>query len=580
MIRRRSERVGGRLTVLMLIILMSMFIISVPLIIKSYRDYVKSSHAAIEITSLGVIADLANKISRERGPANLAMSSSPEELEKNLKGLQEYRDLVDTQLALSIDAIERGGFTDFDRQLIFELERSLANGRHLIDNYINTPFEKRTSSQLNEAIFSMFYAWDDSYKILKSMVILCESRDSSITDYYTLILVVAELRDQAGRVASDVTAHVTFNERLPSINLAESFQAQKQVINMWELVDVILPQDDKTDEFVFLYQKVKSEYIDKGIPMILKLIEESNAGVPYSLSGSQMTENIGDKFATVINLQKYLLDASIAVAKSEQHKAERDLVVNILVSAIALLTTIFTMIYAQRKVFAPLVEARDMIVDLSFTHARNSDVDETDAEDNTETGLFVAPKKVHTLYDAIQKLQEMLKQRDAFEFELKNMANTDTLTGVANRLALDEYLLLNEKISHHFDRLCLIVIDIDNFKGVNDQYGHLFGDEVIVAVANCLKKSIRSSDFIVRYGGDEFLIILEHVALNQAMRVAEQIRHAVLKMDMKVPSTDIHVDVSVSIGVAIGASTWKELLDKADKSLFQAKASGKNKVSG
>lgn len=553
--------------------MMSIFIISVPLIIKSYKDYGKSTHAAQEINSLGVIADLVNKISRERGPANLAMSSSPEELEKNLLGLQEYRNLVDEQFALSIDAIERDGFTEFDHQLIVNLKRSLANGRKQVDLYIRTPFDERSASQLNHAIFSMFYAWDDSYKILKSIVMQCESRDSSVTNYYTLILVVAELRDQAGRVASDIFAGVTFGEKISNINLAESLQSQKQVVNMWELVDAILPQADKTDEFIFHYQKVKSEYIDKGIPMILTLIDESHQGLPYSISGSQLTEEIADKFTTVVNLQKYLLDASIIVAKKEQLKAKKNLIVNISVSAISLLTAIFTMIYTQRKVFSPLMDARDKIVDLSSTYSRNSEVE--------NMGKMVrSPKKIDTLYDAIQNLQQMLKQRDAFEYELKNMANTDKLTDVSNRLALDTYLKFKESLPQHFEDLCLILIDIDNFKGVNDHYGHLIGDEVIVSVANSLKANIRHTDMIFRYGGDEFLILFEQMELNHALRVAEKIRDSVLSLSLKVPSSSEYINVSVSIGVAVGAQDWKSLLDKADKSLFQSKANGKNRVSG
>ncbi|MBC6818237.1 GGDEF domain-containing protein, partial [Acinetobacter baumannii] len=85
-----------------------------------------------------------------------------------------------------------------------------------------------------------------------------------------------------------------------------------------------------------------------------------------------------------------------------------------------------------------------------------------------------------------------LKQRDAFEFQLKNIANTDPLTGVSNRLALSEYLKIVESYPQKFSQTCLMIIDIDRFKHVNDQYGHIVGDQVIRRIADQLKANVRA----------------------------------------------------------------------------------------
>ncbi|WP_228731744.1 GGDEF domain-containing protein, partial [Acinetobacter sp. Colony158] len=82
-----------------------------------------------------------------------------------------------------------------------------------------------------------------------------------------------------------------------------------------------------------------------------------------------------------------------------------------------------------------------------------------------------------------KKLQRMLQQRDALEFQLRNIANTDALTGVSNRLALDDYLMILSQHPQNLSRLCLMIVDIDNFKRVNDEYGHMVGDQVIQLVA-------------------------------------------------------------------------------------------------
>ncbi|QIO04656.1 GGDEF domain-containing protein [Acinetobacter shaoyimingii] len=568
MLRVHSERISRRLFFLMLIIVLSLCCISIPLIISSYNNYGKAELASVEIDNLAIIADLANKISRERGPSNLAMSSTPEELDKNLNELYEYRKTVDQHIALSFTAIENAGLKNFD-SLKIELEKKLSIGRKNVDDYIQTPFEQRSSTQLTKTIYSMFDAWDATYNVLKKMVMLSENKDSAVSDYYTLILILSDLRDQAGRVASNVMADVTFAVPMSNESVARALQSQKQVIYLWDLVNTIQPETDKTSEFIERHKKVKTEFIDQGLPLVLRLIDESNQGQAYSLKGTELTQEISGKFATVIDFQKYLLDYSIEIAQKDKQKALRQLMLNATVTLISLLAAIFTMIYAQRKVFAPLIEARDMIVELSYAYSRaGSDVVEHEH------------LKVYSLYDALQKLQQMLKQRDAFEFELKSIANTDKLTGVSNRLALEEYIKFSDMIPNHFDDVGLIVIDIDNFKHVNDHLGHIFGDEVITAVASCLKRCVRSTDLVVRFGGDEFLIVLESIEMDRALTTAEKIRNAVNSVDLYDPDRNENLHVSVSIGVAVGAEDWKTLLDKADKSLLQAKANGKNTVSG
>lgn len=186
---------------------------------------------------------------------------------------------------------------------------------------------------------------------------------------------------------------------------------------------------------------------------------------------------------------------------------------------------------------------------------------------------------VDSLFTAIRKLEGMLQQRDALEFQLKNIANSDALTGVANRLALESYIQHLEHQPKKLEKLGLLVIDIDDFKQVNDQYGHMLGDKVIQRVANILKAHVRATDLIVRYGGDEFLILLEHITDVEALRIADQIRRDVDSSNMQAGlAQELHV--SISAGYAVGAASWLELFHKADQSLFKAKAKGKNAVQG
>ena len=563
----RAENISKRLLGAMLVIVLSLLFISVPLILKSHQNYQQAQLSLTEIQSLRAVAELSNKISRERAPSNKVMSSTPEEYAQNQQELAEYRQGVDQHIQSTILRLNEAGFNTEAAEIVTQLQPQLQQGRDAVDAYATLPRTQRNMEQLDAAILQMFAAWDVSHNILKSMVIHSQSLDEHTSNYYTLILILADLRDQAGRVASNVIAPVTFKQKMPDSNLARSLQTQHQAHYLWDLVNTILPEQDKTVEFMQLHEKVRTDFLEQGISTVQHLIQDSISGRPYELSGTELTQKIVDKFSSVVNLQTYILDYSLQVAEREKLQAKRQFYLTLFVTTISLFAALFTMIYARRKVFEPLIQARETILNLS----QGSKLETTEALQHGSG--------VDSLFTAIRKLESMLQQRDALEFQLKNIANSDALTGVANRLALESYIRHLEKQPKKLEKLCLIVIDIDDFKQVNDQYGHMIGDKVIQMVANILKANVRTTDLIVRYGGDEFLVLLEQMSEIEALNIADQIRRDVGRANMQVGLVpDLYV--SVSAGYAIGGASWLELFHKADQSLFKAKAKGKNAVQG
>jgi len=565
----RSEHISNRLFFFMLVIILSLLFMAVPLIVGSYQDYIKTRQALAEIKSLRAVADIAYKVSKERAPANKMMSSGPHDLVKNQQELKKFRLIVDAQIDTSILILKQAGYVSLANELQTNFKENLRQARHVVDYYGETPYTARTSVQLDNAILGMFGAWDNCREILQKLMLQLKSKDSRISNYFTLIIVLTDMRDQAGRMASNIIAPVSFNEEIPSNNRARSLQTQHQARYLWILVDTLQPEQAKTPEYRRLYSRVKTEFIDQGIPIVERLLEESQKGEPYFLSGTQLTEAIVGKFTTVVDLQSYILNESVVIATQENAIARNGFFLTLFISLISLATALLTLIYAQRRVFSPLIKARTLILDLSHS------------SDHCKDEMNVATKgEFFSLFEAIDRLQRMLQQRDAFEFQLKNIANTDPLTGVSNRLALSEYLKIVESYPQKFTQTCLMIIDIDRFKQVNDQYGHIVGDRVIVSIAEQLKQNIRSSDLIVRYGGDEFLILLEQVQFVDARLLAEKIRIAISLEEIDLSGSDEKLHVSVSIGFAIGAASWIELLEKADRSLLRAKARGRNAVEG
>ncbi|MEB3791297.1 GGDEF domain-containing protein [Acinetobacter sp. IK40] len=563
----RSEQISRRLFLCMLVIIFSISYLSIPLIINSYQEYIRTNKTLIEIISLRSLVKTANKISRERAPSNKVMSSQPQDLAKNRQDLQQYRKVVDLQIEQTIETLKRNGFGMIAEDLDTDLKTKLAQARSTVDAYANTPTPQRTSIQFDRAILSMFDVWDESRELLKWLMVLSESKNSKMSNYFTSILILTDMRDQAGRVASNIMAPVTFDEKISDENRARSLQTQHQAIYLWGLVDTIQPEQSKSTEYVRLYLRVKTEFLDKGLPIISQLLDESKNHQAYFITANELTDQMVGKFTTVMDLQNYILDDSIAVADEQNRRAKLQFIFTLCISSLSLLIAIFTMIYAKRRVFGPLINARNMILRLS-----GSSDELTQMRKNKE--------EFFSLFEAIDKLRGMLKQRDSMELQLKQIANSDVLTGVANRLALEEYIAALEAKAEGLSQTCVIAIDIDNFKFVNDQYGHIVGDQVISMIADQLKRHVRTSDLIVRYGGDEFLIVLENIQMDAAKAIAENIREGVAGQGILLSGMADEIRVSVSIGVAIGANSWLALLEKADQSLLKAKAKGKNVVEG
>jgi diguanylate cyclase (GGDEF)-like protein len=180
-------------------------------------------------------------------------------------------------------------------------------------------------------------------------------------------------------------------------------------------------------------------------------------------------------------------------------------------------------------------------------------------------------------------LAHELRERARTQQALIEQATHDKLTGVSNRHALDATLSREWRRAKRDGRtLGILFIDVDAFKSYNDHYGHAAGDEALAAVAQSISKALRRpADSVGRYGGEEFVVALPDTHIDGAMQVAEQIRDSIAQRGL-VHAYHSHGAVTVSIGVALSdepdVGSLAELVEKADKALYRAKAEGRNVV--
>lgn len=163
--------------------------------------------------------------------------------------------------------------------------------------------------------------------------------------------------------------------------------------------------------------------------------------------------------------------------------------------------------------------------------------------------------------------------------ELQRLADRDPLTGAGNRrlseVTLSAALKMFEQAGEKFG---ILFIDIDHFKAVNDTYGHLVGDQMLKLVADTMRYSVRSSDFIGRWGGEEFLVILYEIAERQFFTIADKLRSLVAQNSLLTDKGEVLVTISIGGTMARSGDTVKSILQRADENLYQSKHEGKNRV--
>ena len=158
-------------------------------------------------------------------------------------------------------------------------------------------------------------------------------------------------------------------------------------------------------------------------------------------------------------------------------------------------------------------------------------------------------------------------------------AQRDPLTGVYNRAALTETLARDVELAQrHRNPLSIIVLDIDHFKNINDSYGHAAGDCLLKGLVECASHSIRRCDMLFRFGGEEFVVLLNNTDEKGALRLAERIRRNVEKEDYLCGGQVIHMTLSAGIAELQKQDVETSLFERADQALYRAKSEGRNCV--
>jgi diguanylate cyclase (GGDEF)-like protein len=187
-----------------------------------------------------------------------------------------------------------------------------------------------------------------------------------------------------------------------------------------------------------------------------------------------------------------------------------------------------------------------------------------------------ADKEITSLENLLCALVYPLRNALTYKHAVE-LASRDPLTGVHNRMALSSSLQREVDLAQRQELpLSMLVIDIDHFKSFNDEHGHTFGDDVLVAVSQTIANTVRRSDLLFRYGGEEFVVLASHTGEQGAMLLAERIRENVSALQT-VRGRSIDLTVSVGIARLQEKESAEAFFERADKALYSAKKNGRNR---
>jgi len=194
--------------------------------------------------------------------------------------------------------------------------------------------------------------------------------------------------------------------------------------------------------------------------------------------------------------------------------------------------------------------------------------------------LFVAGGLVVSLAGGFAVVLLMITSRRLHDQndELQKLAITDPLTGAFNRRAVVERteaeLVLTQRTGKAF---CVLLLDLDHFKEINDHHGHAAGDSALKAVVAIVRKELRQTDVVGRWGGEEFLLIAVQTPEPGALELAERLRSRLAETPIRAGYTHLRISASFGVAESCATDTAEALIDRADQGLYQAKAKGRNR---
>jgi diguanylate cyclase (GGDEF)-like protein len=542
---------------------------------------------------------VAEKASAERGPVipvvNDAVPPDPAKRQR----LTTFRATTDDAFKAAIDALAAEGIVPpasppatndsveqspsgamtAAAQRLARAQQDLTNARAKVDRIAALPYAERTApgtTITREPIDDMFRVID---VLLEGTTILGAQSEQifpELSVYLNGARYAAELREYAGRLGSQFTTPLATQAPLGERERGDIPVLIGRINQLVSQIELRYRAAQKDDVSRAAIDKVRANYLMQSMALINTLTEAGTKGTPYGMDSARFVADYVPGMGSIVELRNVFLDRAKEGAQQRASAAKNRLITNGLIGLAILLVELAVLANLQLRVLRPMLKSVRNIVDISQD---KFDVDLPAVRRTDEIGQM--QHAVKALRAQAMKSYELEKDREQLIGELKDASLRDFLTGLPNRRALQEAADSDlARAARENWPVALILFDLDFFKSINDNYGHEIGDRVLKELAVVAKSNVREADLLVRYGGEEFAVLLVDCSPGHARETAERIRRAIESHGFGLKRIGDAPPVTSSFGIACAKSpanlTIDRLMREADNALYTAKANGRN----
>lgn len=536
-------------------------VLAMSVIGRSLDDYRRANQNLHGLENYRLILDAANLLSAERGPSNSVLGDAGMSRDLLRDRLTAFRARSDA----SLDQLATAGVPV---EMLSATKAQLRKGRQEVDRVAAIPRSMRGLDDVQSVIESMFDVVDIFQAVIAWKAGVLTTQNPELAAPVMTGRMFGELREYGGRIASQIMAPIAVGRPLPLKNLVDSNRTRGRILQLWHLTGERQIVSHNDMRLLTDLRDIEEQFFGEGLLLFDQLVAEGRLSGNYSMTADEFTVRFVKTLKPLERLRGDFIDVTIEQFTERRNGALVTLTVTIAITTVILGILAGLLMAAQRFVFGPLLRARDAVIEL--------------AEDRPQS-LHPEPRhatEMRRLFDAIGILRRSLAERASLTKKLKHQAETDGLTGLMNRRALDMIGESHTSSQVMADGVCMILMDLDHFKSINDRYGHLEGDLVLQESVRLVRPMLGPNDIFARFGGEEFVILAPDSSLDEAKALAARLRSA-LESNEFILSDGTALNVTASFGVAkgnLGQLAWRRLVKSSDAALYRAKSDGRNCV--
>lgn len=519
----------------------------------------------------------AEMASRERGPANGVLGDDlPGDPAKHER-LAQARARTDAAFAVLEHTVGTPSVPRNEvRALIARAALQLAHAREAIDRTAALPRAQRSPAAISEAIGKMFAVIDDLSPALMRLTNEAVAAYPRAADALIGARIAADLREYAGQLGSQFTVALTSRQPLRD---AEHVAIERLRGRVEQLRKLLVQRTEAAPDRVPVQTATATmqlRYFESAIPFVEALTAHGLGDAHYGMDAAGFAARYVPDMDAIVELRDVLMDEALEQARSGHAEARAALLWIGAGSVLTLGLLALTLWVVHHRVVRPLEETADLIVAIAQGNLQRTVPKPRHRDEVADVLQAISVLRANSI--ARVALED---ERQRLVEQLRDQSNTDFLTGLPNRrgfFTLAERHIPNQQ--RHGYPVAVALFDIDHFKQVNDGYGHVVGDAVLVEVARLCGEQSRRGDVAARYGGEEFVVLMPHTDVASAIQHAERLRHAIEVL--RIPLDDGgELRITASFGVAACRPDDDSLdaaIAAADECLYRAKRQGRNRV--